>query len=329
MRIVLAAALAAALGAGQTTAQAAGQATAQATEPEEKEPAATLAEMVRAVNAGDARAYAALYAPDAVITIYGGEVLTGRKAIEDYEAGLLREFPGARLGFRSVWQQESVAVVQYAVTGQTAAGGKMGHEGMLFYRFLQSGLIAEERRYLDSLTPMAQLGALGPGPARALPAVPDRPRVVTAEGEPDARELKNAERAKASLAVLDAASSGRASFLDSLASDVVVDELVERRPYTGKVGARAWLDRWGSAVSGAKSELALILTVGDFVLMETMLSGTLNGALGRVSAAGKPFTVHRALVVEVKGGKIARIAAFMNGKELAQAVGQWPPPGQK
>ena len=296
---------------------------------DDKEPADTLAEMVRAVNAADARAYAAVYAPDAVITIYGGEVLTGRKAIESYEAGLLREFPGARLGLRTIWQQESLALVHYAVNGATAAGGKMGHEGMLFYRFLQSGLIAEERRYLDSLTPMAQLGALGPVPSRALPVVPDRPRLVTSEGEPDARELKNAELAKASLAALDKASAARASFLASLADDVVVDEMVEPQPYKGKAGARAWLDRWGGAVSGARSELAVILTVGDSVLMETILSGTLNGTLGRVSAAGKPFTVHRALIVEAKQGKITRLTAFMNGKELAQAVGQWPPPGQK
>jgi len=322
MTLLLAAAMAAGLAAPA-------QAPAQAPAAADKEPAATLAEMVRAVNAGDARAYAGLYAPDAVLTIYGDQVLTGRKAIEDHETGLLREFPGARLGFRTIWQQESLAVVHYAVTGASPGGATMGHEGMLFYRFLQSGLIAEERRYLDSMTPMAQLGALGPVPARALPAVPDRPRVVTAEGEPDAGELRNAALAKASLAALEGAGPARASFLDELASDVVVDEMVERRPYTGKVGARAWLDRWGSAVSGARSELAAILTVGDFVLMETILSGTLNGRLGQVSAAGKPFTVHRAVLVEVKRGRIARIAAFMNGKELAQAVGQWPPrPGK-
>jgi uncharacterized protein (TIGR02246 family) len=311
------------LAAAMLTATAALQAVAPAAAAEEREPAATLAEMVRAVNAGDAHAYAGLYAPDAVVTIQGGDVLTGRQAIEDYEAGLLREFPGARLGFRTVWQQESLAVVHYAVGGQTPAGRKMGHEGLLFYRFLQSGLIAEERRYLDSLTPMAQLGALGGAPARRLPVVPVRPRVVVAEGEPDERGLKNAATAKTSLAALGPA--GHAAFLSAVADDVVVDELVEPRPFTGKVGARAWLDRWARAVSGATSELALILTVGDAVILETVLSGTLNGPLGPVSAAGKPFTVHRASIVEMRNGKIARITAFMNGKELAQAVGQWPP----
>jgi hypothetical protein len=48
----------------------------------------------------------------------------------------------------------------------------MGHEGLLFYRLHPSGLIEEERRYLDSLTPMAQLGLLGALPARPLPTLP-------------------------------------------------------------------------------------------------------------------------------------------------------------
>jgi steroid delta-isomerase-like uncharacterized protein/uncharacterized protein (TIGR02246 family) len=291
--------------------------------PENREPVATLAEMVRAVNAGDARAYASLYAPDAVLTIQGGDVLTGRQAIEDYETGLLREFPGVRLGFDTIWQQESLVVVHYAVSGQATGGGKMGHEGLLFYRFLQSGLIFEERRYLDSLTPMAQLGALGAVPARSVPAVPARPKVVTVEGEMDEHGLQNAALAKASLAALDP--SGHEAFLSAVADDVVVDELVEPRPFVGKDGVRAWLDRWTRAVSGAKSELALILIAGDTVVLETVLSGTLDGPLGPVSASGKPFTVHRAAIVETKNGTIARITAFMNGKELAQAVGQWPP----
>lgn len=218
-------------------------------------------------------------------------------------------------------------MVHYAVSGQTPAGKKMGHEGLLFYRCLQSGLIAEERRYLDSLTPMAQLGALGAVAARRLPVVPARPKIVTAEGEPDERGLKNAAMAKASLAALDP--SGHAAFLASVADDVVVDELVEPRPFAGKEGVRAWLDRWARSVSGASSELAMILIAGDTVLLETVLTGTLTGALGPVSASGKPFTVHRAAIVEVKNGKIARITAFMNGRELAQAVGQWPLPAAK
>jgi len=286
------------------------------------EPRAVLAEMVRAVNAGDARAYAAVYAPDAVLTIYGGDVLRGRTAIEEYEVALLREFPGARLGFHAIWQKGPVVVVHYAVNGRTGEGKEMGHEGLLFYRFLPSGLIAEERRYLDSLTPMAQLGALGSVAARPIPAVRTETRYEKSEtqgGCPRARM----EPVKAALAALDAEDS--AAFLAALAPDAVIDEMIEPRPFVGREDVAAWVGKWTGAVSGAKTEIGAMVCAGDWVLVETVVSGILDGALGPVTAAAKPFTVHRALAVRFSAGRIAHIRAFMNGKELAQSVGQWPP----
>jgi ketosteroid isomerase-like protein len=282
-----------------------------------------LAEMVRAVNAGDARAYAALYAPDAVITIQGGDVLHGRIAIEEYEAGLLREFPGARLGFEAIWQKGPMAVVHYAVSGRTTAGQAMGHEGLLFYRFLPSGLIAEERRYLDSLTPMAQLGALGTVAMRPLPAVPGETKTYEARVANGRRERARMEQTRAILAALDANDS--AAFLASLTPDAVVDEMIEARPFVGRQDVTAWLEQWTRAVSGAKTEIVTLAAVDDFVLAETILRGALDGTLGPVTASARPFTVHRALVVQFDGERIRHIWAFMNGKELAQSVGQWPP----
>ena len=141
-----------------------------------------------AVNAGDAKSYASLYAQDAVITIHGSGQLEGRGAIEQHEVELLREFPGVRLGFYAIWQTGPLAVVHYAVNGKARGGPSMGHEGLLFYRFHPSGLIEEERRYLDSLTPMAQLGLLGALPARGLPTLPTELKVNTARGSPDEEE---------------------------------------------------------------------------------------------------------------------------------------------
>jgi steroid delta-isomerase-like uncharacterized protein len=285
---------------------------------------AALKRMVRAVNAGDARAYAVLYAPKATITIHGGPLLQGRAGIEAYEAELLREFPGARLAFHSVWQKGATAVVHYAVNGRTPAGQAMGHEGLLFYRFLPAGLIAEERRYLDSLTPMAQLGALGPGPARPLPPLPDGLKAYRSSGvAPTRRESDNTAVVKASFAALDAKDA--AAFLSALALDVVLDELIDPQPYVGKERVKAWFETWTGAITDARSEITTALGVGDFVLVEAVVRGTLNDRLGRVSASGKPFVVHRAAIVQIQGGKISRITAFMNGKELAEAVGQWPP----
>ena len=104
----------------------------------------------------------------------------------------------------------------------------------------------------------------------------------------------------------------------------MIDELIEPEPFVGKDGVQRWLDRWTRAVSGAESQIVTLLAVDDAVLVETVLRGTLDGPLGPVSASARPFSVHRALIVRVRDGKMAGMTAFMNGKELAQAVGRWP-----
>ena len=280
-----------------------------------------LAEMARAVSAGEAARYARLYAKDAVIAIHGGETLKGRQGIEDYEVALLREFPGTRLAFYDVWLAGPRAVVRYGVNGTTRTGQAMGHEGLLFYRFGPSRLIVEEHRYLDSLTPMAQLGALGPGPHRAPPALPAATRAHRAKGSP--AEAANVARVKACLAALDG--GNREAFLASLAGEATVDDMAEIGPASGTRDIAAWMDKRSAALHGVTSEVTSSLGAGDFVLLEAVVRGTFKGPLGRLSPSDRPFTVHRAVIAELKDGKPIRLSLYWNGKELAQAVGQWPP----
>jgi len=275
--------------------------------------------MAAAVNAGDAGAYASLYAPDAVITIHGGARLEGREAIERYEVELLREYPGVRLAFFSVWQDWPVAVVHYAVNGRTPSGPSMGHEGLLFYRFQESGLVEAESRYQDSLTPMAQLGLLGPVAARPVPALPPRMAAYTAKGS--SSESANVATVTAVLAALNA----RSAAVPALADDVLLDEMPAPRPFHGRDGWQAAVAAWSAAVPDATAETRTILGVGDAVLVESVVRGTLRRPLGRFSASERPFTIHHGAIVHVKGGKLAHVSGFMNGKELAEALGQWPP----
>ena len=284
-----------------------------------------LTHMMDAVNAGDARRYASLYAQDAVITIFGGGELKGRDAIEQYEEELLREFPGARLAFYSVWHSGINAVVHYGVNGRTPGGKAMGHEGLLFYRFHPSGLIGEEHRYLDSMTPMAQMGVFGTTRARVLPTLPTELKTYIARSSPD--EQKNIAIVRASVSALD--SKNEATFLATIADDSVFDELIEAQPFIGKRNVKAWFDNWTRAVPDATTEITTILGVGEFVLLKTVVRGTLKGSLGRLVASNTPFVVHRGAIVRVKDGRLTRISAFMNSKEIAEAVGQWPPPLDK
>lgn len=282
---------------------------------------AALKEIVRSVNAGDAKKYGIVYAPDAVIRIYGGEELKGRDAIEKYELDLLRQFPGTQIAFEAIWQKGPVAVVHYAVNGQTPAGQAMGHEGLLFYRFQPSGLIDEERRYLDSLTPMGQLGALGKVPVRRPPTLRTEMEVHLARDSGE--EKKNIAIAQGSLGALD--SKNEAVFFEHLADDAVIDDLIWPQPFADRQKLKTWFETEAAAVD-AQGEITSILGGGDFVLVETIVRGRLKGALGLVAAPTPPkeFAVHRATIFELRNGKIAHISAFMNSKELAEAVGQWP-----
>ena len=97
------------------------------------------------------------------------------------------------------------------------------------------------------------------------------------------------------------------------------------QPFIGKQQVKTWISSRTRAIPDATTEIITIIGVGEFVLVESVLRGTLKGPLGRLVASSKPFAVHRGVVVQVKDGKLSRLAAFMNGKEIAQAVGQWPP----
>ena len=280
-----------------------------------------LTEMASAVSAGEAARYARLYAEGAVITIHGGETLKGRQAIEDYEVALLRQFPGTRLAFYDVWLDGPRAVVRYGVNGATSTGQAMGHEGLLFYRFDPSGLIVEEHRYLDSFTPMAQLGALGPGAHRDPPSLPAATKAHTARGS--AGEAANVALVQASLAALDRGDQD--ALLAHLTRYAIVDDRTEPTSIAGPKRIASWVKARAVAFTGVTSEVTTAFGVGDFVLLEAVVRGTFKGPLGRLSPSDRPFTVHRAAIAELQDGKLIRLALYWNGKELAQGVGQWPP----
>lgn len=282
---------------------------------------ASLTAMMRAVNRGDAEGYAGVYAEDAVITIYGSDRIEGRRAIQQHETELLTQFPGTRFALFSVWQTGRSAVVHYGVNGKTTSGVPMGHEGLLFYSFQASGAIQSEHRYLDSLTPMVQLGARDWGAARPPPRLPASVRGYVAKGSRG--ENDNAAIVNAALQSLD--TNDRAGFVASVAADAVVDDLTSTQTFTGRQGVEAWVTRWKGAASDTRLEITTSFGVGDFVLVETVVRGRLSAALDRLSASETPFTIHRAVIARLRNKRIVSLAFFMNRAELARSVGQWPP----
>ena len=172
---------------------------------------------------------------------------------------------------------------------------------------------------MDSLTPMIQMGVLGSRPARGIPVLPDSPKTTASQGSSAEEEAA----AIASKAFASLASRNEKEFFSVVDDAAVFEDLMFPAP-AAEIGARAWLDAWSGPVSGMTCEIATIFAAGEDVLVEMVVRGTLNGTLGPVEAARMPFAVHRAAVVRVERGRVVRASLFGNGKELAEAVGQWP-----
>jgi ketosteroid isomerase-like protein len=255
-----------------------------------------------------------------VITIFGGGQLRGRAAITRYELELMRQFPGTRFALYSAWHQPGMAVVHYAVNTPAASRPPTGHEGLLFLKFDTGGRIVQENRYLDALTPMAQSGVLGVIPTRTAPTLPVRLTTYAAQRVPN--ELDNVATVRAALGELEKG-SGQA-FIATMVANPEVDELIFPQRFVGTRGVEEWMRVWDAAVSGLTSEITTAVGVNEFVLLEAVVRGTLKGPLGRVPPSHMPFQFHRALVIQLKDGKLTRISSFMNSKELAEAVGHWP-----
>lgn len=276
---------------------------------------ATFREMMRAVNAGDATAYANLYAFNAIIEIVGSETLVGRKAIEKYEVDLLTQFPGTKFRIEKVWLHESDrAVAQYGVSGAAADGRPMGHEGLLFYEFGADGLIIREERFLDSFTPMAQLGAFGPGPHRPVPKLTDSMSVHKTSSV----RGRHADLERLLKLIRKNQPASERTVSEVFTETAVLDDLTETEARVGVKAIQHWFSEWSDAVAGGTTTFLVPLVTGDGYILQTSLIGTLSKDRARVHATGQKICLSRVWLIEMKNGRINRVWVFMNSKELTQ-----------
>lgn len=125
---------------------------------------------VEAVNAHDAKTFAATYAADAVVhdPLYP-QPLKGRDAIEQDMVELLRAFPDARFTIGPLLQDAGTVAGEYTLRGThlgplaspdgeiPATGNSIHNSGAVFSRFNADGEVVEERRYYDAAGLIAQI----------------------------------------------------------------------------------------------------------------------------------------------------------------------------
>ncbi|HYH76970.1 MAG TPA: nuclear transport factor 2 family protein [Arthrobacter sp.] len=125
---------------------------------------------VEAVNAHDAKAFAATYAADAVVhdPLYP-QPLKGRDAIEQDMVEVLRAFPDARFTVGPLLQDGETVAGEYTLRGThlgplaspdgeiPATGNAVNNNGAVFSRFNAAGEVTEEHRYYDVAGLIAQI----------------------------------------------------------------------------------------------------------------------------------------------------------------------------
>jgi steroid delta-isomerase-like uncharacterized protein len=125
--------------------------------------------IVKAYTSMDPVAVANLYAEDAVVN-EAGEVIRGRKAIQEHMEGMLRAFPDLEIEFLTVLPSGNHIAFEMAVRGTNTGpmlspegeipptGKKVEFKAVWIGRISSDGLIEEDRTYYDTADFMRQLG---------------------------------------------------------------------------------------------------------------------------------------------------------------------------
>ena len=126
---------------------------------------------VEALNKHDAAAFAAVYAPDAVVyDPYYPEPLKGRDAIQKDISDFFRAFPDIHNALRSTLADGQIVAAEFTVSGThqgpltlptgeiPATGRSLRFDGGVFARVNSQGEIVEEHRYFDLAGQLEQLG---------------------------------------------------------------------------------------------------------------------------------------------------------------------------
>jgi len=303
-------------------------------------PKASLAEMqqkalgaaMEALNAHDATKFAALYAPDAVMSAAGLRELNGRDMIAADMKEWFETFGDVKVGFARAFMKKDVVVLEWALAGTYKGGGlfgekgkdtPIGHHGLSVLWFDDNGLVKTEHRYGDLGAVAAQLGggaakgAKGPA-APPIPTLPASPEVVAAKGTPD--EDKNAGVGASLLAAMS--DHSEAKFAELVTDDIEQEGLTTLAATKGKADAKKFFQAVTKAFPDAKLTPSGSWGVGDFAIVEYALTGTQKGPLGPLPASKKPVTVHAVDVFRIKDGKVARAWTFTNGLELLNQIQQ-------
>jgi steroid delta-isomerase-like uncharacterized protein len=281
---------------------------------------------LKAMNSGDAKTFASLYADNADVTVAGLNELTSKAQVEQNMSEWFEIFKDVKFGFNQVLIKGDTVVLEWTINakqhgdlfGVKATEKDIGHMGLSFVTMSSDGKVATEHRYGELGAVMTQIAPAGAKVTpRPIPPIPSGIDIVSSGG-PD--EDKNVDAAKAVLAGLEGGKK-EADFTANLDDNVEQDGLFAFETGKGKDGAKKFYKQFTTAFPDAKFDVQKAVGVGDFVVIESILKGTQKGALGSIPATKKPIAIHIADIFKLKGGKVVKASTFQNSLELQSQLG--------
>lgn len=286
--------------------------------------------MADALNAHDAKKFAALFADDGVWSMPGLSELKGRADIEKGVQGWFDGFKDEKFAFSRAWAKNDMVAYEFGWAG-THNGDFMGIKpsekqagtmGLALVWFNADGTIKRENQYTDSITVMTQVGAMK-GKTRPVPTLAANMDSWTAKNTPD--EDKNVDAWKTMFGALE--TKKEADFVGAATDDIEWSDMTQPEMHKGKADVKKAYGMLTKAFPDIKMTPATAFGVGDTAIVEYVLTGTQKGALGPIPAKNKPVTIHGLQIVQVKDGKIAKGWDFANNAELYSELGLLKAPG--
>ncbi len=290
----------------------------------------TLADFDTSFAAHDAAKCAAAYSADATFVQPGGQgwVERHKDDIQKNLGMLFTGFPDVKLTVTRTYMKGNMVAEEGVMTG-THTGEFMGHPAtnkkiggryISVMWFNDDGQIMKEHLYHDHA---AMLGHLGFGDAklkhRNVEAIPTVTLEQVSPGD-NAVEAKNTDALKAWLGAFE--KKDDKAYLAGIADDVTHADYTRPEDVKGKDAAKKAFKELTTTFPDIKMTPTSVLAIGEYVIAEVEMSGTMKGDLGSVKSSGKSGTVHLAEVFKFnKDGKISWAGRWGSRMEFANAFG--------
>ena len=283
-----------------------------------------------ALNAHDAKAMAAGFAVDGVTASLGptGWMETkGREEIEKHYAEDFVGYPDAKLTFVRVFPKGKTVVSQWVwtatnkgeVMGEKPSDKPVGINGATITWFNDDGLVTKEHIYYDVGTILAQEGRIK-NKVRPIPTgMPDKPDVIKVADDKNVAVLN---------ANYDAFNKhDPKAFGATITDDSVHVDYTSAEDVKGKAANEKEMEGYFKAFPDIKETTDNTWGFGDWVLVESTVSGTMKGALGPLKPTKKfASAVHLLEIDQMKDGKIAKTETYWSSMEFMGQFDLLPKP---